>query len=126
MFTALQYYLLTKIAPAEPHIMNGSAYLGKSKLGVSLGDQILDLIRDKTVIDFGCGEGDQCVELVRYGARKVIGIDIRNDLLEAAAHKAIAAGLDDRCESRNSTDTKADIIISLSTASNSLQILRPS
>jgi SAM-dependent methyltransferase len=113
MFTALQYYLLTKIAPAEPQTMNGSAYAGRSKLCTSLGDQLLDLIRDKTVIDFGCGEGDQCLELVRCGARKVIGIDIRDNLLQQAAEKARAAGLDGRCEFRNSTDAKADVIISL-------------
>lgn len=113
MLTALQYYLLTKIAPTEPQTMNGSAYAGKSKLRTSLGDQLLDLIRDKTVIDFGCGEGDQCLELVRCGARKVIGIDIRDNLLEQAAKKATAAGLNDQCEFRNSTDAKADIIISL-------------
>ena len=113
MLTALQYYLLTKIAPTEPHTMNGSAYAGKSKLRVSLGDQLLDLVRDKTVIDFGCGEGDQCLELVRLGARRAIGIDIRDDLLQRAAKKAVEAGLEDRCEFRGSTDTKADVIISL-------------
>jgi len=113
MFTALQYYLLTRIAPVEPRTMDGTAYSGKSKLQISLGSDLLDLIRDKTVIDFGCGEGDQCLELARYGARKVIGIDIRNDLLQAAAQKAVAAGLDDRCEFRNSTDTRTDVIVSL-------------
>ena len=113
MFTALQYYFLTKIAPSEPPTMNGSAYAGESKLRISLGDKLLDLIHEKTVIDFGCGEGDQCLELARYGARKVIGIDIRNDLLERAARKAAAAGLDDRCDFRTCTDTEADLIISL-------------
>ena len=79
VFTALQYYLLTKIAPTEPHMMNGSAGWGKYRLRISLRDELLDAIRGKTMIDFGCGEGDQCLERARHRASKVICIDIRNE-----------------------------------------------
>ena len=39
------------------------AYLNKSKLECLLGARILDEVRDKTVVDFGCGEGYEVVEL---------------------------------------------------------------
>jgi len=93
--------------------MNGSAYEGKSKLRMTLGEDLLSLIRDKTVIDFGCGEGLESLDLVRNGARKVIGIDIRQSVLREAARNVSAAGLSDRCEFMTGTSTKADIIVSL-------------
>ncbi len=113
VFDKLQYRLLRKIAPTEPPTMSGSAYQGKSKLRMTLGDELLTLVRDKTVIDFGCGEGLESLDLARNGARKVIGIDIREGALAEAARKAQAGGLSDRCEFLHKTETKADIIVSL-------------
>ena len=113
MFTGIQYKLLKKIAPAEPAVVTGAAYEGKSKLRVILGDQFLSLIRDKTVIDFGCGEGVECVEMARQGARKVIGIDIRDTSLSQAAKNASDAGVGDRCEFAKTTNAPAEIIVSL-------------
>src|SRR5664279_1116657 len=113
MFTDLQYRLLRKIAPVEPQTMDGSLYQGKSKLRMTLGDDLLSLVRDKTVIDFGCGEGHESLDLARNGARKVIGLDIRQGALDKAAKAAAAAGLGERCEFLTSTGTKADVIVSL-------------
>lgn len=113
MLNDLQYRLLKKIAPGEPHTMNGSAYDGKSKIRVSLGDDLLTLIRDKTVIDFGCGDGVATLDLARHGAKKVIGLDIRQSVLDKAISYAEAAGLGECCEFTTSTDTRAEVIVSL-------------
>jgi SAM-dependent methyltransferase len=113
MLNDLQYRILKKIAPETPHTMDGSAYEGKSKIRVSLGDDLLTLIRDKTVIDFGCGDGIATLDLARHGARKVIGLDILRNALDKATSNAAAAGLADCCEFSTSTDTKADVIVSL-------------
>lgn len=113
MLTELQYRLLRKIAPDEPRGMDGSAYEGKSKLRITLGDDMLALIRNKVVIDFGCGEGLETLDLVRQGASSVIGLDIRNSVLDKAARNAEAAGLNERCVFSTSTDVKADVIVSL-------------
>jgi SAM-dependent methyltransferase len=112
LLTALQYRLLRKIAPAEPHNMADSIYEGKSKLKMTLGD-VSELIRGKTVIDFGCGEGLESVDLVQRGAANVIGIDIRESVLAKARANARAAGVGERCEFTTATSAKADIIISL-------------
>ena len=109
----LQYRLLRKIAPIEPTQLNGSAYAGRSKLLTTLGDELLTLIRNKTVIDFGCGEGLEALELARYGAKRVIGLDIRSDILDRATRNAEAAGLSDRCEFLTRTDKLAEIIVSV-------------
>jgi SAM-dependent methyltransferase len=113
MLDQLQYRILKKIAPGDPQTMEGSSYEGKSKVGVYLGEGLLELVRDKTVIDFGCGEGADSVDLAQLGAKKVIGIDIRQSVLDKAKAKAAAAGLEERCEFATSTDTKADTIVSL-------------
>ena len=93
--------------------MSRSAYNEKSKVAVSLGDAFLTSIQDKTVIDFGCGEGMATLDLARHGAKKVIGIDIRQNVLDRANRNAADAGLSGTCEFTTATDTKADAIISL-------------
>jgi SAM-dependent methyltransferase len=113
MLDQLQFRILKKIAPGDPQTMSGSSYEGKSKVGVYMGDDLVKLTRDKTVIDFGCGGGADSIDLARFGAKKVIGIDIRQSVLDIAKDKAVAAGLEDLCEFTMSTDTKADAIISL-------------
>lgn len=113
MLNDLQYRVLRRIAPGAPQTMNGSAYDGKSKIRVSLGDDLLTLIRDKTVIDFGCGDGVATLDLARHGAKKVIGLDILRNALDKATSNAAAAGLANCCEFSTSTNTKAEVIVSL-------------
>jgi SAM-dependent methyltransferase len=114
MLGELQYRILRTLAPdgsAGP--CDGATYANSSKLTVLLGTDFLGRIKDKTVIDFGCGDGAEAVELAERGAGRVIGIDIREGVLAAARERAAAAGVGDRCEFTTSTDVKADIIISL-------------
>lgn len=89
---AIAYRILRMIAPAEPMCMNGSAYVGRSKLATLLGPQVWDEVRGKTVIDFGCGSGAGAIELAKNGARQVYGIDIQDRLLVRAAATARTAG----------------------------------
>jgi SAM-dependent methyltransferase len=114
MLDDLQYRILRKISPGvPPATVDGASYEGRPKVGVLLGDDFLKMIQDKTVIDFGCGEGAEAMDLARHGAKRVIGLDIRPQALERARNRAIAAGLDDRCEFASSTNTKAEVILSL-------------
>ncbi len=113
MLTALQFHLLKRISPGEPNVCDGSAYANKSKLKVLLGENLLNRIRGKTVIDFGCGEGEESLEMARAGAAAVIGLDIRADALERARARAQSAGLSGVCRFVSSTSEKADVIVSL-------------
>lgn len=114
MLEDLQYRILRKISPGvSPATVDGSSYEGKPKVSALLGEDFLTMIRDKTVIDFGCGEGAEALDIARNGAKKVIGLDIRPAALERARRHAIDAGLDDRCEFATSTNTKAEVILSL-------------
>ena len=57
----------------------------------------LERLRDKDVLDYGCGHGWQGIAIARLGiARSVTGLDIR--LFDSMRANACAAGVDDRVE----------------------------
>jgi SAM-dependent methyltransferase len=100
------------IAPHEPTTMDGSAFAAKGKLRTLLGDGFWDDIRGKKVLDFGCGEGGEAVEMAQAGAEHVIGLDIQPALLEKARARAEKAGVADRCRFVTTADQPADVVTS--------------
>jgi SAM-dependent methyltransferase len=60
--------------------------------GLEYAFYLLGDARGKTVLDFGCGSGENLVPLTRRGAN-VIGIDISPDLIQLAQQRADAAGI---------------------------------
>lgn len=113
MLEGLQYRLLKIIAPTEPRALDGSAYCGRSKIRTLLGDDIFELTKDKIVIDFGCGTGQESVEVAENGAGLVIGVDIQDEMLHQARRRARLAGVQDRCIFSTKASECADVIISL-------------
>jgi SAM-dependent methyltransferase len=93
--------------------MDGSAFAVKGKLRTLLGDAFLEEIRGKTVIDFGCGEGVEAVEMALAGAERVIGLDIQTTLLERARARAKQAGVERTCSFCTETAETADLITSI-------------
>jgi SAM-dependent methyltransferase len=93
--------------------MDGSAYAGRSKLRVLLGESVLPDVRGKDVIDFGCGDGVESIELAVAGANSVLGVDIQTDRFPAAVQRAVAAGMGDRVRFVAKADAPADLIVSI-------------
>ncbi|MDX2193168.1 MAG: class I SAM-dependent methyltransferase [Gemmatimonadales bacterium] len=113
---ALGYRLLRRISPGganESKYCSGEFYQGKSKLGVLFGEAVFDELRGKTVLDFGSGGGETCVELAQRGARRVIGVEIQEARLAEARARAEAAGVADRCLFVPSTDEQVDVVLSM-------------
>lgn len=108
-----QYRLLKWVSPEEPSYMSGDVYVGRIKIKVLLGDTLFDQLRGKVVIDFGCGEGDDAIALAKNQALRVIGIDIRESVLEQARLKARRHGVEGICHFATQTDGKADAIVSI-------------
>ena len=75
LLAEIQYRFLRLVAPRLPSTMGGEAYEAKSKLQVLLPGIQAD-IKDKVVLDFGCGPGDEVKEMAVLGAKRVIGLDI--------------------------------------------------
>lgn len=111
---SLQYHILRSIVPPKSKGDRPSSYGGqKSKLSILMGGAFFSSIAGKTVVDFGCGEGAEAIEMARKGAARVIGIDIREDVLNIARKNAEAAGVQDRCVFGTSATELADVIVSL-------------
>ena len=114
IWTDLQYRLLKRISSGRSVSRAAAAgYAGSSKLQILLGDKLVGLLPGRIVIDFGCGTGQEALEMARLGAGKVIGVDIREQVLQQARQSAGKAGLGDMCEFTTNPSEKADIIVSL-------------
>lgn len=108
------YHILRRIAGSgEGERLDSSSYESQSKLETLLGKKIWDEIKDRSVIDFGCGTGLEAVEMAQRGARRVIGIDIQERWLKIARERASISGVADRCHFQTGTDETADVIIAL-------------
>jgi 2-polyprenyl-3-methyl-5-hydroxy-6-metoxy-1,4-benzoquinol methylase len=59
-----------------------------------------DPVEGKTVLDVGCGPGHYSITLAQQGAKRVLGIDFADGMLQIAAQHAQAAGVGSRCEFR--------------------------
>src|SRR5712691_7140652 len=92
---------------------DGSAYQGRSKLEVTFGSGIWDFLCDKTVVDFGCGIGTEAIEMAKKGAKRVVGLDIRPEVLETARIAARDAGVEHRCLFVTQLSEPADVVISV-------------
>ena len=114
MLTNLQVRILSRLYPGDPGDRVGAEeFTGRSKIAVLLGPELIRQLNGKVVVDFGCGGGAEALEFARMGARRVIGIDIREDVLEIARRRAAEARLGDVCTFATKSDTKAEVIVSL-------------
>jgi len=114
VLTQLQYQILKRVARVNGSSgTTGEAYAGKNKLKILLGEQLLADLKGKVVVDFGCGEGAEAVELAKAGVSKVIGVDIRESALQRARQGARDAGLAEQCEFCQVPTEQAHAIVSL-------------
>jgi ribosomal protein L11 methyltransferase len=73
----------------------------------------LDL-KDKTVVDFGCGSGILSLAALKLGAKQVIGIDIDPQALQASKANAERNGVVDRLSlylPKDQPTLKADVVV---------------
>jgi SAM-dependent methyltransferase len=108
----LGYSMLRHVA-AVPHERPSTAYKDRSKIEALFGPAIWADLAGRVVIDFGCGTGQDAIEIASRGARRVIGIDIRERVLAQARRAAAMAGVSDRCVFTKATDEAADVIVSM-------------
>jgi SAM-dependent methyltransferase len=103
---------LGREASQERGYCSGDAYAGQSKLEALFGPGIRTEVCGKRVLDFGCGDGAEAVEIAERGA-EVVGVDIRPRLLEAARDRAERAGVSSRCRFGTEPDGRFDAVFSI-------------
>jgi len=54
-------------------------------------------VRGKRILDIGCGAGWYAIELVKRGAREVVGLDFSEEILELARQNAFRSKVSDKC-----------------------------
>lgn len=47
-------------------------------------EEMLPDLKDKSVLDIGCGYGHNCLDFIKRGANKAVGIDISEKMLAVA------------------------------------------
>lgn len=87
-------------------------YKGGSKIETLFGPDFWGQIRGKTVLDFGCGDGEEALDIARHGAARVIGLDSWEERLIAARARQAAVGLDN-CTFVGNCNAQADVILSV-------------
>jgi SAM-dependent methyltransferase len=85
---------------------------GISKLATYFGSGIFDELSHKTVLDFGCGAGDNALDLAAGGCKSVIGLDIQEHLLARGRARARELGLSDKVQFVSDWQQPVDAIIS--------------
>ncbi len=66
------------------------------------------------VLDYGCGSGSGVIALARLGAKKVVGLDIREEVLISGREEITKAGLSERCMlTTHAPDHPVDVIVSM-------------
>lgn len=84
--TRIETQLLRRFFPRQ--LDAGANYVRNIPLDKVMGPSFMQRIQNKSVIDFGCGYGDDTVAMAKAGASHVIGLDIREGVLRVARQKA--------------------------------------
>ena len=61
-------------------------YLNDNPRNIWYRDRLRDLVKDKVVVEIGCGSGILAAYALEYGAKFYRGIDIRNNRVQYATH----------------------------------------
>ncbi len=54
-------------------------------------------VKNKSILDVGCGSGRYSVDFAQRGAKEVIGIDFSSEMIHLAVHRAIQKNVSTRC-----------------------------
>ena len=77
--------------------------------------ELMPDLKDKRVLDLGCGMGEHCKDYIKRGAKRVVGVDISEKMLEVARKENSDENilyLNIPMEDISSIDEKFDVVIS--------------
>ncbi len=113
LWDRLQYRFLKRFFRNTESAQTPRPAAGVVRVRELFGDEFVDSIRGKTVIEFGSGDGYDAVDLALAGAARVIGLDVQEAGLRHSRELAAQKGVTDICEFARTTDSQADIVMSI-------------
>lgn len=66
-------------------------------------------VKDKTVLDLGCGSGGLSIELLKQGAQNAVGFDLSPRMIEAASELAQATGFESKAKFQEGNAALAEL-----------------
>lgn len=112
VYRVLKRFFPGEISKQNAHRSHLEPY--ESRIVKAAGLETWNSWKSGTILDFGCGAGEGAIQLAVAGARRVIGIDIRPDLIASARSRAIETDVADRCKfSLETPEEVVDTIISI-------------
>lgn len=110
---AVGFRILTTIAHDLPQERCIETDATDEKIEGAFDGRLKASLAGKTVIDFGCGDGQQAIAMAQAVPDcRVIGLDIQQKHLDRARARAGQANLEDRCSFAMDTEERADLIVS--------------
>ena len=110
MINDLQFAFLKK----RYHIDTGSpASENRLSLDKIFVDDFPSKIKDKFVVDFGCGHGADTETMARWGAKLALGLEIRPELVEANKERTELSNCSFATTLPDHLKSQADLIISI-------------
>ena len=98
MFSAVEYALLARFCEREKVLPEQDDQTTTySKLDRHFAAGWRQAVQDRVVLDFGCGIGNQVIEIARAGARRVYGLEISEYQLRMGRERLRASGVAERC-----------------------------
>jgi SAM-dependent methyltransferase len=114
VLASVQYTLLKSFCKREKvvagQVIDDAPY---SKLDVHFGDNWPALVRERDVLDFGCGSGNEVIQIARAGARSVCGLDISENNLREARRRVAESDVADCCRLTDQSSGQFDVIFSI-------------
>jgi len=78
-----------------------------------LGAHFSETVKGKTVVDFGCGHGDDVVQLSQLGAALAIGLEVRPELVAENQARHAVPGVQFATQLSSDLAAKVDLVISV-------------
>ena len=115
MLAAIEYALVSRFCVQEKVVpgqdIQTTTY---SQLDRHIGREWRKAVEYRVWLDFGCGLGNQMIEIARAGARKIYGLEISENQLRMARERLRGSGVEERCIiSPEPPDEAVDCIFSI-------------
>lgn len=114
MLASLEYAVLKRFCKRE-RVLQGEPdrSTSYSKLDCHFGDAWRAAVKDRSVVDFGCGSAGEVIEIASAGARIVYGVEISERLLQQARQRIASSNVADRCRLLTTCDFEpVDVVFS--------------